>query len=315
LEDLKVLGTLGQGSFGHVQLVQLEHEGKTSTYALKGVAKRKIVETHQTMQIINEKKVMMDLRHPMIIQLYTTFKDADQLYFLLEPVLGGELFNLLQKKKRFTETAGRFYAGSVVLAFEYLHNKDYIFRDLKPENVLVDKEGYIKVADFGFAKRLRNNTQTWTMCGTPEYLCPEIIKSAGHGKGADWWTIGVLIFELLAGHTPFYHPSHLTMYNKIAHCRFKHPSHFSNGAKDLISGLLCLKPTQRLGVVKGGAEKVKNHDWFTSLDFEKLESKQYKAPFVPDVRDDADMSNFTKMDNDYRPPKYRETGNNWFEDF
>lgn len=311
-EDLIVLGTLGQGSFGFVQLVKLERDGVTTTYALKGVSKLNLVQTHQTAQILNEKNIMMTLRHQNIIQLYTTFKDPDQLYFLLEPVLGGELFGLLQKQKRFQEKAARFYGGQIVLAFEYLHAKDYIFRDLKPENVLVDSEGYIKVADFGFAKKLKSG-HTWTMCGTPEYLCPEIIKSAGHGKGADWWTIGVLFYELLAGHTPFYHQSHHLMYRKIASARYTFPPHFSKAAKDIISRLLCLKPTQRLGVTQGGATKVKEHEWFSSIDFKKLENKQYKAPFVPEIKNTTDLSNFHFQDCGYQAPRYipGEEGPNW----
>lgn len=315
-DDLVVLGTLGQGSFGHVQLVKHTRDGVVSTYALKGVSKLNLVQTNQTAQIINEKNIMLNLRHMNIIQLYTTFKDPDQLYFLLEPVLGGELFGLLQKQKRFQEKAARFYGGQIVLAFEYLHGKDYIFRDLKPENVLVDSEGYVKVADFGFAKRLKSG-HTWTMCGTPEYLCPEIIKSAGHGKGADWWTIGVLFYELLAGHTPFYHQSHHLMYRKIASARYSFPPHFSKSAKDLISRLLCLKPTQRLGVTQGGATKVKEHEWFSSIDFDKLEKKQYKAPFVPEIKSNDDMSNFNFNDHGYKPPKYvaGEEGNSWADAF
>jgi cGMP-dependent protein kinase len=184
-EDLQVLGTLGQGSFGHVQLVK--HTPSNLNFALKGVSKQQIFDTHQQGHIMSEKRVMATLMHPFIIRLHTTFKDANQLYFLLEPVLGGELFSVLKKRKLFKENAARFYAGSVVLAFEYLHSKDTVYRDLKPENLLLDSSGYIKVADFGFAKKIVN--KTWTLCGTPEYLSPEIVSGEGHGKGVDWWTV------------------------------------------------------------------------------------------------------------------------------
>lgn len=311
-EDLEVLGTLGQGSFGHVVLVK--HKPSGDTFARKGVSKQQIVDTHQQGHIMSEKKVMSTLQHPFIIRLFATYKDDDQLYFLLEPVLGGELFTVLRKCSLFKEPAARFYAGSVILAFEYLHSKNTVYRDLKPENLLLDSHGYIKVADFGFAKKIQN--KTWTLCGTPEYLCPEIVSGEGHGKGVDWWTVGILIYEMMASYTPFYHQNQLKMYDKIVRGRYKFPSHFSAEAKAIISAFLQHKPTQRLGVTQGEATEIKKHAWFTGFDWEKLAEKKFVAPVQPEIKDNLDMSNFEFDEPEARfVPAYEDDGSQWDADF
>lgn len=310
-EDLVVLGTLGQGSFGHVQLVK--HAASGDTFALKGVCKQQIVDTHQQGHIMSEKKVMSTLQHPFIIRLFATYKDHDQLYFLLEPVLGGELFTVLRKESMFKEPAARFYAGSVILAFEYLHSKQTVYRDLKPENLLLDEDGYIKVADFGFAKKITN--KTWTLCGTPEYLCPEIVSGEGHGKGVDWWTVGILVYEMMASYTPFYHQNQLKMYDKIVRGRYKFPSHFSSEAKSIVTAFLQHKPTQRLGVIQGEAAEIKRHAWFAGFDWDKLASKQFVAPVKPAVASTEDMSNFEFDEPDRHVPVYEDDGSNWDADF
>ena len=213
---LKVLGTLGRGSFGHVQLVSDARTG--AQYALKSVWKAQIVETQQQGHIMSEKRVMETLQHPFLNTFHGTFQSRNKLHFLLEPCLGGELFTVLRQRRLFPEDAARFYAASVVLAFAYMHSKDTVYRDLKPENLMLTAEGYLKVADFGFAKKITG--KTWTLCGTPDYLAPEIVASRGHGKGVDWWTLGVLIFEMLASYPPFYDEDQIRTYNKILEVRY-----------------------------------------------------------------------------------------------
>lgn len=288
-EDLKVLGTLGQGSFGYVQLVQ--DQASKRTFALKAVNKAVIVETGQQSHIMSEKNVMAMLNHPFIIRLHQTFKDRDRLYFLLEPVLGGELFTLLRALTLFDTTTARFYAGSVTLAFEYMHSLDVIFRDLKPENILLDAQGYLKITDFGFAK-VMTTTRTLTLCGTPDYLAPEIVAGKGHGKGVDWWTLGILIYEMLASTPPFYDEDPMKLYAKIMTGDMSFPPHFSKSAVSLIKKLLNHRPTRRLGVVKGGAQKIKDHPWFEGLDWEKLYQRTEKVPIVPQIKNECDLSNF-----------------------
>jgi len=258
---------------------------------------------------------MQSLKHPFCIRLHNTYKDKNRLYFLLEPSLGGELFSVLRARTLFDEDTARFYAGSVVLAFEYMHSKNIIYRDLKPENLLLDDRGFLKVTDFGFAKELLTG-RTWTLCGTPDYLAPEIVAGKGHGKGVDWWTLGVFIYEMLASYPPFYDEDPMKTYAKIMHGNIAFPSHFSKEAVNLVQKLLHHKPTKRLGVVKGGAKLIKKHAWFKNFDFDKLYNREVKPPIVPKIKSTEDLTNFDQFNDE--PPKieaYEDDGSNWDAEF
>jgi len=316
-KSLKHVGMLGQGSFGTVRLVQ--HNDTNKTYALKGVSKHSIVENNQQEHIMSEKRVMMRFNHPFLVRLYATYNKKDLLHFLLEPVLGGELFTLLRNKHMFAENESIFYAGCVVLAFEYMHMKGTVYRDLKPENLLVDADGYIQVTDFGFAKRIGDG-QTWTLCGTPDYLCPEIVSGSGHGKGADWWTVGVLIYEMLTGRTPFYANDQMDMFENIVRAEVRFPSSMSSEAKSLIGGLLARKPTQRLGVTRGKSKGIKAHDWWKKskvFDWDKLYHKQIVSPYKPKIKNNMDLRNFDQMEPEMPVARYHasKSNHNWDSDF
>ena len=231
MDSLKVLGTLGRGSFGYVQLVQ--DRRTQQTYALKAVSKAQIAASGQQSHILSEKRVMMSLQHPFLVRLWQTYRDQHRLYFLLDAVLGGELFTLLRHRSLFDEGTARFYAASVVLAFESMHARGIIYRDLKPENLLLDAAGYVKVTDFGFAKEVGDG-RTFTLCGTPDYLAPEIVAGAGHGMGVDWWTVGIFVFEMLASYPPFYDEDPMRTYSKIMDGVIQFPAHFSKEALSLI---------------------------------------------------------------------------------
>lgn len=311
--DLKIKGTLGKGSFGHVTLVQDKNTGET--YALKAVSKAQIVQTGQQGHIMSEKRVMTQLQHPFLVRLFQTYKDQHRLYFLLELSLGGELFSVLREKTLFAESTARFYAASVVSAFQYMHEKDIIYRDLKPENLLLDQEGFLKVTDFGFAKDISSG-RTWTLCGTPDYLAPEIVSGKGHGKGVDWWTLGVFVYEMLASYPPFYDDDPMKTYAKIMHGNITFPSHFSKEAVSLVKKLLHHKPTKRLGVVKGGAKLIKKHPWFKNFSFDDLFNKKISPPIIPVIKSNLDISNFDEYpeeDEDFEP--YEDDGTNWDSDF
>jgi len=310
-EDLSVIGTLGKGSFGHVQLMKDPSNNKT--YALKAVSKMQIVQTGQQGHIMSEKKVMACLNHPFLVRLHQTYKDKDRLYFLLEPALGGELFSVLRARTFFDEDTARFYASQVILAFEYMHSKNIIYRDLKPENLLLDDEGYLKVTDFGFAKIVTG--RTYTLCGTPDYLAPEIVAGKGHGKGVDWWTLGILIYEMLSSYPPFYDEDPMKTYAKIMHGKITFPSHFSKEAVNLIQRLLHHKATKRLGVVKGGAQNIKDHPWFKGFDWDALINKKMKAPIVPNIKNSEDLSNFDEYPDDDDVPAYIDDGTDWDAEF
>lgn len=204
-KDLQTLTVLGAGTFGRVSLVQ--HKTTKEVYALKALIKAEIVMHKQQSNVVQEKNVMIQSNHPFILRLYTTFKDATKLYMLLEFVQGGELFSVIHTARSdgVPPASAKFYGAGVLLGLVYLHSKDIAYRDMKPENCLVDKDGYPKVVDFGFAKVIKNS-KTFTLCGTPEYLAPEIVLGRGHDKSVDYWAFGILLYEMIAGYSPFSDP-------------------------------------------------------------------------------------------------------------
>lgn len=284
--------TLGTGTFGRVRLVSDTIEGRREYFALKVMKKATIIRLKQVEHIKSEKSILMRIAHPFIVSMFSYFKDERNLYMLMEYAIGGELFSILRRAGRFSGDTSRFYAAEVVLAFEYLHNLHIAYRDLKPENVLLDREGHIKLTDFGFAKVIED--RTWTLCGTPEYLAPEIIMSKGHGTDVDWWALGILIYEMLAGFPPFSDDTHFGIYQKIMAGNFQFPSAVDSAARDLISKLLVADRTQRFGCLKDGAQDIKDHKWFASIDWGKCFARGLKPPFVPPQHGPNDTRNFEK---------------------
>merc|ERR1712176_1151306 len=242
------------------------------------------------MGIINEKKIMRELNNQFLVNLHKTYKDKYRVYFLLDVCLGGELFTILRKRRYFDEDASRFYSGCVIEAFDYMHGEDIIYRDLKPENLVLDEKGFLKVTDFGFAKKITD--KTYTLCGTPDYLAPEIVTGQGHGKGVDWWTLGILIYEMLASFPPFFDDEPMMTYRKIIQGKFKFPRYLSAESKDLISKFLKPKSTKRLGVIKGGAALIRTHPWFKDFRWAQLKEQTLKPPIKNKVKHTKDLSNF-----------------------
>ncbi|KAI8639824.1 camp-dependent protein kinase 10 [Parasitella parasitica] len=299
IQDYELIETLvwisekrdtGTGTFGRVWLTKQRKTKKY--YAIKVLKKANIVKLKQVEHINSERQVLSEINFPFIVQLYCTFQDYENLFMLQEYVIGGELFRHLRKSGRFPNDTARFYAAEIVLALEYLHSKDIIYRDLKPENILLDHRGYIKITDFGFAKKVID--RTWTLCGTPEYLAPEIIQSKGHSKSVDWWSLGILIFEMMAGYPPFYDDNHFGIYEHILGGKVQYPSYFENSARDLLKKLLVIDRTKRLGNLKGGADDIKKHKWFRTTDWHGLLTKTVRAPLIPAHSNDYDTSNFDK---------------------
>ncbi|KAJ3288690.1 hypothetical protein HDU79_004649 [Rhizoclosmatium sp. JEL0117] len=288
LSDFQFIRTLGTGTFGRVYLVR--YGNSDQYYAMKMLKKVEVVRLKQVEHINSEKQILHEINFPFIVNLLCTFQDEKNVYMLLEYVVGGELFSHLRRAGRFSNDMTRFYAAEIVLAIEYLHERDIIYRDLKPENLLLDHHGHIKIADFGFAKKVED--RTWTLCGTPEYLAPEIIQSKGHGKPVDWWALGILIFEMLAGYPPFFDDNPFGIYEKILAGKIAFPAHFDVNAKDLIKRLLTADRTKRLGNLKLGSDDIKKHRWFRGVDWNGLLMKGVGAPIVPIVAHAGDARNF-----------------------
>lgn len=288
LSDFQLQKTLGTGTFGRVYLTRFR--STNNYFAMKVLLKTEVVRLKQVEHINSEKDILAQVHHPFIVNLACTFQDPANLYLLLEYVPGGELFTHLRRAGRFTNAITKFYTSEIYLAIEYLHSQDIIYRDLKPENLLLDKRGHIKITDFGFAKKIVD--RTWTLCGTPEYLAPEIIQSKGHGKAADWWALGILIFEMIAGYPPFFDDNPFGIYEKILAGKVHFPSHIDPYAKDLIKRLLAQDRSKRLGNLKGGAKDVQKHKWFKGIEWAALISRSVNGPIVPPFRHAGDTSNF-----------------------
>lgn len=289
--EFDTLHVLGTGGFGHVKLVRHKASGKYM--AMKIMRKYEIIRLKQVEHVNSERCILAQLQHPFTVRLYSTFVDQANLYMLMEFVPGGELFTYLRSARRFNVNTARYYCACVLCAFEYMHSKDILYRDLKPENLLLDAKGHLKVTDFGFAKKVLD--RTWTLCGTPEYLAPEIIQSKGHGKGVDWWALGVLLYEFVAGYPPFYDENPFRIYEKILVGVLEFPEHFDPYAKDLVRKLLVADRTKRYGCLKGGANDIKRHPFFANFDFHGLVTGELKAPIIPDIAHDGDSRNFDEF--------------------
>lgn len=209
---------------------------------------------------------------------------------LLEFVGGGELFSRLRKEGRFANDVALFYASEILLVFEYLHSQHIAYRDLKPENVLIDKYGHVKLTDFGFAKEVYD--RTFTLCGTPEYLAPEIIQSKGHGKEVDWWALGILIYEMMAGFPPFYDENPYAIYEKILAGRIEFSKAFNPVVKNLIKKLLQADITKRYGCKRAGSEEIKNHKWFQGVSWEAVYRREIPPPWCPKLTSPSDTHFF-----------------------
>eukprot|EP00218_Dolichomastix_sp_CCMP3274_P014268 CAMPEP_0170138920 /NCGR_PEP_ID=MMETSP0033_2-20121228/5288_1 /TAXON_ID=195969 /ORGANISM="Dolichomastix tenuilepis, Strain CCMP3274" /LENGTH=899 /DNA_ID=CAMNT_0010374987 /DNA_START=95 /DNA_END=2794 /DNA_ORIENTATION=- len=290
LGDLDRKAVLGVGAFGKVFLVKYN----TKMYALKTLCKAQLVKVGLSAAVLRERNILMECECPFIVNLVATFKDVDHLYLMLETVMGGELFSFLQMHD-VTEEHSQFFSACVVVAFDYLASLKVAYRDLKPENLLINGDGYLKVVDFGFAKKI-DSGKTYTMCGTPDYLAPELVSQEGHNRAVDWWAVGVLIFEITAGYPPFEAPDPMKQMRAIKACKYSFPKFFSAACKDIVKKFLVVNPTKRLGMLKAGALDVKKHPWYKDLDWAALENRTLTPPYIPKLKANDDTSHFDYFD-------------------
>merc|ERR1712232_567772 len=251
-------------------------------FAMKMLRKENVIKRNQVEHTKTERNVLEAVSHPFIVNLVYAFQTPKKLYFVLEFCPGGELFYHLSRAGRFSESRCRFYASELLLAIEYLHSLNIIYRDLKPENILLDADGHVKLTDFGLSKEgIEDNFSAKSMCGTPEYLAPEILDKKGHGKAVDWYSLGALTYEMLTGLPPYYTKDREKLFDRIRRGELSYPTYVTANAKDLLQRMLLRNPDQRLGGGARGQEDIKGHPFFAGLDWAAVYAKQIPPPFVP----------------------------------
>ena len=293
LEDFDILKLIGRGSFAKVYLVR--NKSNQKIYSMKKLDKPFIKQNRQEQHIINERILLAKMDNPFLVKLFCAFQDNKHLYFIMEFIQGGELFFHLHREIRFDDEKTRFYVAELIIALNFLHKNKIIYRDIKPENILLDVEGHIKLTDFGLSKICsRKNEKVYTICGTPFYIAPEIIEKKGYNNAVDWWSLGCLMYEMLDGKPLFnFYNSNIDIkeYKKP----IKLPNCFSEEAKDLITKLLDLDPKKRLGAGPKGFENLKMHKYFETINWDDLENRKVEPPFVPILNSSTDLRYFDKQ--------------------
>eukprot|EP00826_Nyctotherus_ovalis_P007527 TRINITY_DN1189_c0_g1_i18.p1 TRINITY_DN1189_c0_g1~~TRINITY_DN1189_c0_g1_i18.p1 ORF type:complete len:539 (+),score=134.93 TRINITY_DN1189_c0_g1_i18:73-1689(+) len=274
LKDFRPLKVIGMGGFATVYLVEKKDTKKL--YAMKQIRKDTIIKRKMVATITSEKEVLKSIRHPFLANMEFAFQTLSHIYFVMKFYKGGELYQHLRIESKFTEAATRLYAAQILLALGELHKKNVVYRDLKPENILLDEDGYIALTDFGLSKVQRKEEVAATFCGTPEYMAPEMVQEQAYSRMVDWWGLGVLVYEMMLGESPFSSSNKFVVYTNI----LKKEANFgkcktvvSEEAKSLITELLVKDPSKRLGA-EGDMEEIKEHPFFKQIDFDKLQLKE-----------------------------------------
>ena len=290
-EPIKLLGT---GSFGRVLLVRFK--SKDTLYAMKILSKNQIKIKHQEEHTKTERDLMVKINNPFIVNIKFAFQDDSKLYIVSDFMQGGDMFYHLHSQKKFEESRAKFYAIELILGLEYLHKNSMIYRDLKPENILMDSKGHLKISDFGLSKILDSpDDKAYTLCGTPQYLAPEILKNKGYDKTVDWWSLGCFLYEMLTGFLPFYIPKGNRINPKVFEEPLRFPPDVNPVAINLISQLITVNPKKRLGYGEEDAKKIKEHEFFKGVEWEKYLNKEIEPPFLPEFDNETDLRYFDKM--------------------
>uniref|UniRef100_A0AAZ3S6C0 Protein kinase C n=1 Tax=Oncorhynchus tshawytscha TaxID=74940 RepID=A0AAZ3S6C0_ONCTS len=294
LKDFSFIKVLGKGSFGKVMLAELK--GSEEVFAVKVLKKDVIQQDDDVDCTLTEKRILALARtHPYLCQLYCCFQTRDRLFFVMEYVNGGDLMFQIQRSRKFDEARSRFYAAEVTSALMFLHRNGVIYRDLKLDNILLDAEGHCKLADFGMCKEgIINGVTTTTFCGTPDYIAPEILQELEYGPSVDWWALGVLMYEMLAGQPPFEADNEDDLFESILHDDVLYPVWLSKEAVSILRAFMTKAPAQRLGCVlsQGCDEAIKKHSFFKDIDWTLLEQRRLKPPFKPRIKTRRDVNNF-----------------------
>ncbi|KAI3499364.1 hypothetical protein L1887_35161 [Cichorium endivia] len=302
--DFEIMRVIGKGSFGKVfqvrrkdrSVINGEGEGVIGDgiFAMKVMRKDTIIKNNHVDYMKAERDILTKVVHPFIVQLRYSFQTKSKLYLILDFINGGHLFFHLYRQGIFSEDQARVYTAEIVSAVSHLHQNGIVHRDLKPENILMDAEGHVMLTDFGLAKEIDESSRSNSMCGTTEYMAPEILLSKGHNKNADWWSVGILLYEMLTGKPPFTHSNRKKLQEKIINEKVKLLPRLSGEAHSLLKGLLQKDPSARLGSGARGGDDIKSHKWFRTVNWKKLESRELQPKFKPDISGEDCTENFDK---------------------
>jgi len=274
---------IGKGGFAEVYLVEQQSTGKE--YAMKVLNKEKILEHNLERYVLTERNVLSCIRHPFIVGLNYAFQTPEKLLLILDYCPGGDLGSALRREKRFSEARARIYVCEVLLALETLHSHSIIYRDLKPDNLVLDSEGHALLTDFGLSKEgVHSMARTESLCGSLGYLAPEMLRKEGHNQTVDYYLLGMLLYEMLLGKLPFYDFDVAIMLRKIVHMPVKIPTSVSPPAADLLTRLLDKNPSTRLGAGPSGVNEIKVHPFFEGIDWEAAYRRQLQPPPITPVR-------------------------------
>lgn len=314
-DDLRRVGLLGNGGFGSVELY--EHKLNGQTYALKTMGKGYIMKVGMQHAVVNERNVLLATNSPFIVKLYAAYNWPKTLVLVLELLLGGELYDTYVRHQLFgREVHARYYSAAVVVAFEHMHGQHILYRDLKPENIVLNARGVPKLVDMGLAKWVVG--KTYTTCGTPDYFAPEVITGGGHNHAVDWWALGILIFELLAGSPPFTAASPMQIFKKVLAGirKVALPKKCQGSVGHLLKALLKREPSERLPMRSGGLQMLRKHDWYAGFEWEELQGEQMEPPYKPDVKHSKDLANFrARPEEKPRLVSYHDDGSGWDAEF
>ena len=292
--DFDKLKVLGKGSFGEVLLVKLKANDKY--YAMKILTKKQVKLRHQEVHTKAERDLMVKINCPFIVNIKFAFQDTEKLYIITEFMQGGEMFFHLHKERRFSNEKTRFYIIEIILAIEFLHKNKMLYRDLKPENIMIDANGHIKLTDFGLSKMVNKpKEKAFTICGTPQYLAPEILSDDGYDSSVDWWSLGCVMYEMLVGKAPFRIPKGAYLSAEIYKKKITIPEFVTQDARDLISQLLVPNPKKRLGYGPEDAARIKAHPYFDGINWDDAWAQKLTPPFVPVLKNETDLTYFDKM--------------------
>jgi len=290
-DDFIPLKLLGRGSFGQVILARLKINNKL--YAMKILDKTQLKLKHQEVHTKTERDLMVKINCPFLVNIKSAFQDEKYLFIVSDFMQGGDMYYHMHEARKFDFELTQFYISEIVLALDYLHKNNMVYRDLKPENILLDSKGHIKITDFGLSKILNSSKdKAFTICGTPQYLAPEVFINQGYDKNVDWWSLGCLIYEMLTGRLPFSIKRGNRINLDIYKQKLKFPRYLNEDAIDLISKLLVFEPKKRLGYGKDGTENIKNHPFFEEINWDDIWNKKIVPPFKPELEDELDLKYF-----------------------